>query len=238
MDNVLPRLIEGSVVVVPADRTEVLLAVHHGARVGDLPVPCRNRAQRRVRSCQTRSSSSSTVLRPTLPIIASALGTYDTAVTITNIRPRLAADSQRKLDTALALFEQHVDSAGLLELLEVESTDVVTPLMFEYGLVERARANRKHIVLPEGDDDRILRAAATVLSRGIADLTILGEEIEVRARAIGLGVGHPRGAGDQPVRRRAAGEVRRRVHAAARPQGRQPGERRATPSPTSATSAR
>lgn len=187
MNNVLLRLIEGSVVVVPADRTEVLLAVIMANESATFPslagIVLNGGFEVPDQIIQLIDG-----VRPTLPIIASPLGSYDTAVTITNIRPRLAADSQRKLDSARALFEQHVDSAGLLELLEVESTDVVTPLMFEYGLVERARANRKHIVLPEGDDDRILRAAATVLSRGIADLTILGEEIEVRARAIGLGL--------------------------------------------------
>jgi phosphate acetyltransferase len=105
-----------------------------------------------------------------------------------NTRGRLAADSQRRYDTALAMFERHVDTAELTRLLGVAKPTVVTPLMFEYGLVERARSGRRHIVLPEGDDDRVLRAAATVLSRGIADLTILGEEIEVRNRAIELGI--------------------------------------------------
>jgi len=65
---------------------------------------------------------------------------------------------------------------------------VVTPLMFEYRLLERARTDRKRIVLPEGGDDRVLRAAATVLARGIADLTILGDETEVRGRATELGL--------------------------------------------------
>jgi phosphate acetyltransferase len=60
--------------------------------------------------------------------------------------------------------------------------------MFEYDLIERARAAGKHIVLPEGEDDRILRAAATVLARGVARLTILGEPFEVRSRAIELGL--------------------------------------------------
>ncbi|MCB1280561.1 MAG: AAA family ATPase, partial [Salinibacterium sp.] len=187
MNNVLPRLIEGSVVVVPADRTEVLLAVLMANESGtfpsvagivlnggfELPEPI-DRLMEGIRS--------------TLPIIRTELGSYDTAVRITQIRPRLAADSQRKLDTARAMFEEHVDADELLALLDVERTPVVTPLMFEYGLIERARANRRHIVLPEGEDDRILRAAATVLSRGVADLTILGEEIEVRSRAIGLGL--------------------------------------------------
>jgi phosphate acetyltransferase len=187
MNNVLSRLIEGSVVVVPADRTEVLLAVLLANESGtfpsiagivlnggfELPEPI----DRLIGG-----------LRSTLPIISTELGSYDTAVRITQIRPRLAADSQRKLDTARAMFEENVDAAELLALLDVKHTPVVTPLMFEYGLVERARAHRRHIVLPEGEDDRILRAAATVLSRGIADLTILGEEIEVRSRAIGLGL--------------------------------------------------
>jgi phosphate acetyltransferase len=92
------------------------------------------------------------------------------------------------MDTALAAFEQHVDTSRLLELLDVSRSDVVTPLMFEFGLIERARTAGKRIVLPEGTDDRVLRAAGTILRRGIADVTILGEEIEVRSRAIGLGI--------------------------------------------------
>src|SRR4029079_7743134 len=47
---------------------------------------------------------------------------------------------------------------------------------------------RKRIVLPEGDDDRILKAAGRLLQREVADLTILGDEMAVRARAAELGV--------------------------------------------------
>ena len=187
MNNVLPRLIEGSVVVVPGDRTEVLLAVLMANESGTFPSVAGivlNGGFELPEPIDRLIAG----LRPTLPIIRTELGSYDTAVRITHIRPRLAADSQRKLDTARALFESNVDADGLLGLLDVKRTSVVTPLMFEYGLIERARADRRHIVLPEGEDDRILRAAATVLSRGIADLTILGEEIEVRSRAIGLGL--------------------------------------------------
>jgi len=60
--------------------------------------------------------------------------------------------------------------------------------MFEYALLERARSDRKRIVLPEGSDDRILQAAGTLLSRGVVDLTLLGDEGDVRARAAGLGL--------------------------------------------------
>ncbi|WP_309616700.1 phosphate acetyltransferase, partial [Salinibacterium sp.] len=103
-------------------------------------------------------------------------------------RGRLTATSHRKIDTALALFEKHVDSGILIAELGAGTSSAVTPLMFEYALLERARSSRKHIVLPEGSDDRILQAAGTLLRRNVVDLTILGDEAEVRARAAGLGV--------------------------------------------------
>ena len=187
MVNVLPRLLEGGVVIIPADRSEVLLATLLANASGtfpsisgivlnggfELPEPV------------TRLLDG---LGSKVPIITTELGTYETAVRIMSTRGRLAADSQRRYDTALSLFEQSVDTDELLTAFGVARATVVTPLMFEFQLIERARAQRKRIVLPEGDDDRVLRAAATVLKRGIADLVILGEPFEVRARAIELGI--------------------------------------------------
>ncbi|MRX43448.1 phosphate acetyltransferase [Agromyces kandeliae] len=187
MENVLAWLTEGAVVVVPGDRSEVLLGVltaHASATFPSIAgivlnggFPVSETVERLVEG-----------LKSGLPIIRTQLSSYDTALAITQTRGKLAAESQRKRDTALALFEKHVDGVELLDRLDVARTDVVTPLMFEYGLLARARDARKHIVLPEGYDDRILRAAATLLARDVADLTILGEEIEVRSRAIGLGL--------------------------------------------------
>jgi phosphate acetyltransferase len=187
MENVLTRLIEGAVIVVPGDRADVLLAVLMA------------------NAAETFPSVSGIILNGgfdllpqiallidgldnSLPIIRNSLGTYDTALRITQTRGRLAADSQRKHDTALALFEQYVDASTLLRLLDVSRSDVVTPLMFEYDLLDRARSDQRHIVLPEGEDDRILRAASTLLRRGVAKLTILGDEGEIRSRATELGL--------------------------------------------------
>ncbi len=103
-------------------------------------------------------------------------------------RGKLSARSQRKIDVALALFERHVDAAVLVDAVAEGTSTAVTPLMFEYTLLERARSDRQHIVLPEGGDDRILQAASTLLARGVVELTILGEESDIRARASALGV--------------------------------------------------
>ncbi len=187
MENVLTRLVEGTVVVMPGDRADVLLAVLMANASETFP------------SLAGIILNGGFDLLPqiarlidgfdnSLPIIRNSLTTYETALRITQTRGRLAADSQRKYDTALALFEQYVDSAVLLKLLDVSRSDVVTPLMFEYDLLDRARSKPQHIVLPEGEDDRILRAASTLLRRGVARLTILGDEGEIRSRATELGL--------------------------------------------------
>jgi phosphate acetyltransferase len=187
MENVLPRLTEGAVVLVPGDRSEVLLAVLMAHASETFPSIA---AIILYGGFETPDSVQSLIdgLDPTLPIIRTPYGTYDTVLRITESRGRLAADSQRKYDTALALFEKHFDAETLLDRADVSRSDVVTPLMFEYDLLERARSVRKRIVLPEGDDDRVLRAAATLLKRSVCDITILGDEVDVRARAAELGL--------------------------------------------------
>ena len=187
MENVLPRLIEGSVVVIPGDRSEMVLAALTAHASGTFPslagivlnggFDLSPVIQRLIAG-----------LDETLPIVSTEYGTYATAQRIVQTRGRLTATSQRKIDTALALFEKHIDSDLLATELGAGETTAVTPLMFEYALLERARSNRRHIVLPEGSDDRILLAAGTLLRRDVVDLTILGDEAEVRARAAGLGV--------------------------------------------------
>ncbi|MFS0854158.1 phosphate acetyltransferase [Microbacterium sp. 179-I 3D4 NHS] len=187
MVNVLPRITEESVVVIPADRTEVLLATLLADASGTFPrvsgIILNGPFPLPEPIVQLLDGFSSTV-----PIIATDLGTYDTAVRVMGTRGRIAVDSRRRYDRALGLFQNHVDVAELSTQLGLVESRVVTPLMFEYGLIERARADRRRIVLPEGDDDRILRAAATLLAREVADLTILGDEAGIRARAVELGV--------------------------------------------------
>ena len=123
-----------------------------------------------------------------VPVLAVESDTYRTAATVAGVRGVLTAESDRKIAAALGVFSDHVDRQGLLSRLEVARTDRVTPLMFEQRLVERAKDDRRHIVLPEGDDDRVLQAAEQVLLRGMADLTVLGDPDAVKSRAAALGL--------------------------------------------------
>ncbi|WP_194719913.1 phosphate acetyltransferase [Cellulosimicrobium arenosum] len=186
-EHLLDRLTDGAVVITPGDRVDIvigLLAAHAAKGFPSLAGIVLNGGFFPPESTARLVAD----LDPNLPIIRTDLGTFRSASAAATARGRVTKDAQRKVDTALALFEQNVDGAALLARLDVPRPEVVTPLMFEYELLSRARADRKRVVLPEGDDDRILRAASTLLGRQVADLTILGEEQPVRARAAELGL--------------------------------------------------
>lgn len=186
-EHVVERLTEGAAVITPGDRSDVVLAVasaHAAEGFPSLSVVILNGGLALNRSI----AKLVTGLGLRLPIVATDLGTFETASAVAGARGRVTATSPRKIDTAIALMDRYVDIADLLERLAIPIPTVTTPQMFTYHLMERARAHRKRIVLPEGDDDRILRAAGRLLRRGVADLTILGEESGVRSRAAELGV--------------------------------------------------
>ncbi|WP_277208696.1 phosphate acetyltransferase [Isoptericola croceus] len=186
-EHMLSHLADGTVVITPGDRTDVLLgllSVQAAQRFPSLAGLILTGGYRP----SGRSGQLAAALEPHVPIIATAMDTYEVAGVAARTRGAMTADAQRKHDVARAMFEQRVDGEELLARLAVERTPVVTPLMFEHELVERARGDRRRVVLPEGDDDRILRAASTVLARGIADLVILGDETAIRARATELGL--------------------------------------------------
>ena len=120
-------------------------------------------------------------------MIATTLGAFETASAVASTRGRVTASSQPKIDTALSLMERYVDFSELLGQRALPIPTVTTPEMFTYQLLERARSDRKRIVLPEGDDDRILEAAGRLLRRDVVELTILGDEGKIFSRAAELG---------------------------------------------------
>ncbi|KHO24911.1 phosphate acetyltransferase [Mycolicibacterium setense] len=186
-EHVLERLTEGVAVVTPGDRSDVVLAVVSAHAAEGFPSL----------SCiilngglELHPAIGSLVegLGLRLPIVATEYGTFETASRVAGARGRVTAKSQRKIDTALALMDKHVDVNDLLAQLSIPIPAVTTPQMFTYQLLDQARSERKRIVLPEGTDDRILKAAGRLLQHQVAELTILGEESQIRSRAAELGV--------------------------------------------------
>lgn len=187
VDHILERLHPGVLYIVAGDRSDVLVALAAAHSAPDLPSLggiIVNGGYRPTPGVDSLLAS----LDGGLPIMATEHDSYTTAQIVSTTRGRLATGTQRKIDVALATFDAHVDATRFGALLDVPRSDVVTPLMFEATLIEAARTRRRTIVLPEGDEDRILRATATVLDRGVADIVLLGSEASITARAGTLGL--------------------------------------------------
>jgi phosphate acetyltransferase len=100
----------------------------------------------------------------------------------------IAPESTRKIAAALGIVEQNISMSELEARISGIPATGITPLMFEYELIKRAKSNTQHIVLPEGTDERILRAAEILLLRGVVDITLLGnpDEISHKIHTLGL----------------------------------------------------
>jgi len=187
MPNVLDRLFEGCVVITPADRGDVLLGLLLAHRSRTFPRPS-GVVLNGGFALPEPISRLVEGLEIHVPVLTCEAGTMATAAALSGVAPRLTRTATRKIETAVALFEQHVDGPALLERLDVSPSTVVTPLMFEHRLLDRARAADKHIVLAEGEEDRILTAADQLLRRRVVRLTLLGDPEAIRTRAGRLGL--------------------------------------------------
>ncbi|MFF5175495.1 phosphate acetyltransferase [Micromonospora sp. NPDC000089] len=186
--TLLDHLTEGALVITPGDRADLLVAAsaaHVAGQVsvaglvltlGERPDP---RAMRLVEGLNTG-----------LAVLSVPSDSYDTVAASSRIEGRPSPANPRKVEAALGAFENNVDTVDLARRLSVSRSERVTPLMFEYDLLDRARADRRRLVLPEGTEERILRATEILLRRGVADLTLLGrpDDIARRTRELGIDV--------------------------------------------------
>jgi phosphate acetyltransferase len=190
--TLLEHLTDGALLITPGDRADLLVAASaaHAAgnvtlaglvlTLGEFPDP--------------RAVAVIERLNTGLAMLVVRSDSYHTIAAAGRIEARLSARTPRKVEAALGAFEESVDTVELARLLDVARSARVTPLMFENDLIDRARADRRHLVLPEGTEERILRAGETLLRRGVADLTLLGDPAEItrRARELGISIGDAR----------------------------------------------
>ncbi|ODB81231.1 phosphate acetyltransferase [Micromonospora sp. II] len=187
--TLLDHLTDGALVITPGDRADLLVAAgaaHVAGQVslaglvltlGEQPDP---RAMRLVERMNTG-----------LPVLSVPSDSYDTVSASSRIEGRPSTANPRKVEAALGAFERCVDTDDLARRLRVSRSARVTPLMFENDLIDRARAQRRRLVLPEGADERILRATEVLLRRSVAEITLLGrpDEIARRTRELGVDLG-------------------------------------------------
>jgi phosphate acetyltransferase len=190
LEHFLERIVDGDLVITPGDRVDIVagsLAAHLSGTYpavaglvltgGEVPA-----AVGRLVDGYGDAG---------VPVIAVDGDTYTVTSRVASVRGAITSRSAAKIAVAVGLFEDNIDTAALVERIDLARPTRMTPLMFEHALIERAKADRRHVVLPEGNDDRVLTAAEQLLRRGVVDLTVLGAERDVRARATALGLGLP-----------------------------------------------
>ncbi len=127
-------------------------------------------------------------LQTVLPIILVQEGTFHSTSFIGSIKSRITSANHKKIELAISTFEKYVDVDALDERIITFQPEGITPHMFQYQLAKRAKHVMKHIVLPEGKDDRILRATARLVQQDIVAVTLLGDEAEITASVKRLGL--------------------------------------------------
>ena len=189
LPHFLDHITEGALVITPGDRSDVILGSLAAAISETYPnisgilltggLTLEPQVQRLIEGSKKISP---------IPILGVETDTYTTALNAGAVRAALTAQNDRKIATALGLFESHVNIPELEDRIAVVRSRRVTPIMFEYELIERAKSSRRHIVLPEGHEERILRAGEILLRRQVADITLLGNpaEIQQKIRSLGL----------------------------------------------------
>ncbi|MDQ0811107.1 phosphate acetyltransferase [Streptomyces sp. B3I7] len=186
LPNLLPALTPGCLVVTPGDRADLVVGALAAHSAGTPPIAGVLLTLAEVPSREILTLAAR--LAPGTPVLSVPDGSFPTAAELFSLEGRLNAATPRKAETALGLFERHVDTTDLLTRVSAPSSGRVTPMMFEHELLEQARSDKRRVVLPEGTEERVLHAAEVLLRRGVCDLTLLGPVDAIRKRAADLGV--------------------------------------------------
>ena len=185
--NYLTHLKENTLVITPGDRADIILGALQANASKNYPrisgivltgglIP-ENSIIKLIEGVQS-----------TIPIISVDGGTFGISNKIGAVKPKIYATNSKKILLALDTFDKYINVEGLTNSLTSFQSDKLTPSMFQYNLLQKARAHRKHIVLPEGNDERIIKAAARLQLLNIVDLTLLGDQREIQAKCDQLGI--------------------------------------------------
>jgi phosphate acetyltransferase len=183
LGNVLKYIDEGDLIVTPADRIDILAALSLTLLSSNFQKISGLVLTGNIQMNEEYMLLLKGLQKLPINILKVKCDTFTTAMRIHTIRPELMPENEQRISQALGHFEDYVDSKQLTEKVTIVRSGVVTPLMFEYELFERARASRKHIVLPEGTEERILKAADILLRRNVVDITLIGNEEEIKKKA-------------------------------------------------------
>ena len=184
----LDSLEDGDLIITSADRVDILLACLLSYQSGSHP----KIAGLLLLGSEPLSAALQHLLSGlgAIPfaLLRCAMDTFSATLAVSEISAQLDWQDERKIAAALGFMEKHVNLVELRLRMFSSVAHKMTPLMFEYDILQRAKQHKKHIVLPEGEEDRILRAAEILRLRDVVDITLLGNRtlIEQKIQTLSL----------------------------------------------------
>jgi len=184
--NYLLHIAQDDLVIVPSDRNDILLASHLSYAAKNHPNIAGLLLSGGIKANPDVIGLIKDFPQARIPILSVESDSYTTAVAVEKIQPQITAEETRKITLIKALFDTHVNKKKLARRFRESRNSIITPMMFEYRLFETARADKKTIILPESEDERILKAASILLQRDIVHLILLGEKEEIEHKSAQL----------------------------------------------------
>jgi len=185
--NFIKRIEENSLVITPGDRADIILSSiqvnnsENYPKISGIVLTGGLKPEKGVLKLIKGLSN-------VVPIISVKSGTFEAANQIGSIRSHIYANNRHRIYNSLSTFDKYVHIDDFSNELIAYKPEGITPRMFQYNLVSKAKKDKKHIVLPEGTDERIIRAAARIIALNIAKITLLGDENEIKKVASKYGI--------------------------------------------------
>ncbi|RJQ16102.1 MAG: phosphate acetyltransferase [Nitrospiraceae bacterium] len=188
LPHFLEHVEDGSLIITPGDRSDIILGSILADASRSYPQIAGIILTGNLKPASQIVRLLSGLRRSPVPILSIPTDTFTTAMNVNAIEGTMAPENRRKTAAALGIVEANINFGEIEQRIAVARSSRVTPLMFEYELIQRAQKERKRIVLPEGTDERILRACEILLLRNVADITLLGNPDEVGRKITDLGL--------------------------------------------------
>ncbi|MDO5483856.1 MAG: phosphate acetyltransferase [Desulfovibrionaceae bacterium] len=188
VDNFLSYVAKDQLIISPGDRSDILLAALAARQSSSKPDIAGVLLTGGIRPPAEVCTLINGWLGAPLPVLLTQEHTYRTIMALQEIYGLIEPGDARKINTVLGLFEHHVNGKDISNRLLCKTGGRMTPMMFEFELIERAKSDKMRIVLAEGEEERILRATDILLRREVADIILLGNVDTIRQKANTLGL--------------------------------------------------
>ncbi|WP_201587738.1 phosphate acetyltransferase [Psychrobacter jeotgali] len=174
VDEVLKR---GTLIVVPGDRDDLLLAAAlaciNGVPLAGLVLTGG------VKPNETVAELWQSALKTGIPVMSVETDSFETVQNLLHMSAEIPSDDVERAKDVTRYVAAHLDLGWIKEQFSGDYKPRLSPAAFRHQVVKKAQQAQKRIVLPEGSEPRTVEAACICQSRGIANCVLLAKRSDV-----------------------------------------------------------